>query len=50
MTARGREEGTPASLPLAEQGLLDLVGEDYSRKILKHQEIFRTLGLFSSFC
>lgn len=50
MKAPGKEKGTPAYLPLAEQGLFVLLGKDYNRKILKHQEIFRTLGLFSFFC
>ena len=49
MKARGREEGIPASLPLMEWGLVFLLGKDFPRKTMKHQEVFRTLGLFSSF-
>lgn len=47
--ARGREEGIPASLPLMGRGLVFLLGKDFSRKTMKHQEVFRTLGLFTSF-
>lgn len=48
MKAQGKEKGTPACSPLAGWGLLVRLGREYSRKTLKHQEIIRTLGLFSS--